>query len=287
MNLDFNWFLTIPGLFITGGVILLIIALIILLLTNRKSKKEKNPLEENTESTAVPQVTNQAGMEAMAANTEVPPASYVATANGTQPVVDASSVDMNNQVPVVDPATIMAATARTEVAPTVPVVPSPVQSVTTEPTVVDPAVVNSVTASTPTQPQVAINPAIPAANNQPVGVAPSLQPVQPTVNPTNQAVYGGANPAVSNVETTSTPMNTLYGGANPQENPSTLKKVETLEPEKAEKVETLTPETPVQSSQQPQPVVPTVQPVPSVQPQPVVQPQASIQPQPVAPTMHH
>ena len=41
MNFDLSWFTTIPGMFITGGVILLIIALIILIVTGRKSKKEK------------------------------------------------------------------------------------------------------------------------------------------------------------------------------------------------------------------------------------------------------
>ena len=41
MNFSLDWFLSIPGLLITGGVLLLLIALIILIVTSRK-KKDKN-----------------------------------------------------------------------------------------------------------------------------------------------------------------------------------------------------------------------------------------------------
>ena len=49
MNFDLSWFTTIPGLFITAGVILLIIALIILIITGKKSKKEKKAKEAKQE----------------------------------------------------------------------------------------------------------------------------------------------------------------------------------------------------------------------------------------------
>ena len=39
MNFEFGWFLTIPGMLITGGVLLLIIALIIFIATSNKEKK--------------------------------------------------------------------------------------------------------------------------------------------------------------------------------------------------------------------------------------------------------
>ena len=47
MGFDLSWFTTVPGLFITGGVILLIVALVILIVTNKKSKKEKAEVENN------------------------------------------------------------------------------------------------------------------------------------------------------------------------------------------------------------------------------------------------
>ena len=42
--MDLSWFITIPGMLITGGVLLLIIALIIFILTSgKKNKKEETP----------------------------------------------------------------------------------------------------------------------------------------------------------------------------------------------------------------------------------------------------
>src|SRR5699024_9385403 len=48
MNFSLDWFLSIPGLLITGGVLLLLIALIILIVTSRK-KKDKNDSTAATE----------------------------------------------------------------------------------------------------------------------------------------------------------------------------------------------------------------------------------------------
>ena len=50
MNFDFSWFTTIPGIFITAGVVLLIIALIILIVTGKKSKKQRKAMEEANNS---------------------------------------------------------------------------------------------------------------------------------------------------------------------------------------------------------------------------------------------
>ena len=47
MNFDFSWFLTIPGMLITGGVLLLIIALIVLIVSGKKDKKEKKLFKKN------------------------------------------------------------------------------------------------------------------------------------------------------------------------------------------------------------------------------------------------
>ena len=41
INFDLNWFLTIPGMLITGGILLLLIALIIFIATSGSSKKNK------------------------------------------------------------------------------------------------------------------------------------------------------------------------------------------------------------------------------------------------------
>ena len=40
MNFSLDWFLSIPGLLITGGVLLLFIALIILIVTGKNKKED-------------------------------------------------------------------------------------------------------------------------------------------------------------------------------------------------------------------------------------------------------
>lgn len=57
MNFDLSWFTTVPGLFITAGVLLLIVALIILIVTGKKSKKEKKAKEAEQNVSATPTMT--------------------------------------------------------------------------------------------------------------------------------------------------------------------------------------------------------------------------------------
>ena len=47
MSFDLKWFTTLPGIFITVGVLLLIVALVILIVSGKKSKKEKKAMEDN------------------------------------------------------------------------------------------------------------------------------------------------------------------------------------------------------------------------------------------------
>ena len=51
MNFSLDWFLTIPGLLITGGVLLLLIALIILIATSRKKKDNTSANAESAVAT--------------------------------------------------------------------------------------------------------------------------------------------------------------------------------------------------------------------------------------------
>ena len=71
-NFDLSWFTTVPGMFITGGVVLLIIALIILLVTGKKSKKEKKLQESQatpTNDAAVAQATENVATSPFTAST--------------------------------------------------------------------------------------------------------------------------------------------------------------------------------------------------------------------------
>ncbi len=102
MNFDFSWFLTIPGMLITGGVLLLIIALIVLIVSGRKDKKKK---KNDSMGESLQADSQNAGMTS---NVEVPvnvdntmgvqPVPVV----GTNPVQDMSSIpdiSVNNNMP--------------------------------------------------------------------------------------------------------------------------------------------------------------------------------------------
>lgn len=86
MNFDFSWFLTIPGMLITGGVLLLIIALIVLIVSGKKDKKEKK-MESESESLPVNQSANMANV------TDVPVS--VDNSMSVQPI---ATIDPNNNM---------------------------------------------------------------------------------------------------------------------------------------------------------------------------------------------
>lgn len=105
MNFDLSWFTTIPGLFITGGVILLIIALVILIITGKKTKKEKEAQSADSNM--------QGGVQPVPAmNAPVTPnpmmgvntAPTVAPTINTQPVMPNNDpmVGVNSQMPEVN-----------------------------------------------------------------------------------------------------------------------------------------------------------------------------------------
>ena len=93
MNFDLGWFTTVPGMFITGGVVLLIIALIILIVTGKKSKKEKKEKEAananaSMNANTAPDVNNGP----VAVNQQQPMADVV----NTQPVVNDTAVQQSS-----------------------------------------------------------------------------------------------------------------------------------------------------------------------------------------------
>ena len=199
-SFSLDWFMTIPGMLITGGVVFLIIALIIFIVTGNKKPKT------NKEVQAVQEASKQEA---------------VATANQT--VTQTPVVPTNNQVvtpqPVVTPEPVVPATpvnsmaeksVKEEVEPavftaTIPedIAPQPVvqQSVPVVNSTVSP-IVNNTTVS-PTMP----TPAVPTIEQTPV----VNQPVVPSI-PVNE----------EKKETIQTPSfdmpRQIYGGANPLEN---------------------------------------------------------------------
>lgn len=100
--MDFGWFLTIPGMLITGGVLLLIIALIIFITTScKKAKKEvKNNNTESTNNNAnngmeLPPLTNPPSEEMANLNSvNVSPESSVTSTPESVNVTEQPSVSV-------------------------------------------------------------------------------------------------------------------------------------------------------------------------------------------------
>ena len=199
-SFSLDWFMTIPGMLITGGVVFLIIALIIFIVTGNKKPKT------NKEVQAVQEASKQE-----------------AVATASQTVTPTPVVPTNNQVvtpqPVVTPEPVVPATPvnsmaeksiKEEVEPavftaTIPedIVPQPVvqQSVPVVNSTVSP-IVNNTTVS-PTMP----TPAVPTIEQTPV----VNQPVVPSI-PVNEEKK-------ETIQTPSVDMpRQIYGGANPLEN---------------------------------------------------------------------
>ena len=138
MNFSLDWFLSIPGLLITGGVLLLLIALIILIVTSRK-KKDKN---DSTAATEPAQATAATSPEAPAtpavnSNGAVPEMNSPAMSTGTimdipAPVGTGQNIDpnanMNNAMPMSMPTTEPVVPVDPMAAPTVQATPEMAQT---------------------------------------------------------------------------------------------------------------------------------------------------------------
>lgn len=100
MNFDLSWFTTIPGLFITGGVILLIIALVILIITGKKTKKEKEAQSADSNMQGgvqpVPAMNANVGVPTMNAPVTPNPMMGVNTSPTVAPTINTQPVMPNN-----------------------------------------------------------------------------------------------------------------------------------------------------------------------------------------------
>ena len=227
MNIAFSteWFLTIPGILITCGVILLIIALIMFIVGSTKGKKNKE----------MPKVEAPVGA--------VQPQVQVQPVDNVQPVVQPESQENsfinNDAVAVSEPmGPIEEVTPVAPVIPEVPVVDVPqVAPVVTEvetpvdsvsaveiPTVVVPTPEASPVAEVTPIPEVPVinTEAIPTVN-EPVVEVPEVNNLEAT----NVNIYGGVVPTVEGrpvqpVEET----RPIYGGADPLEATQNLPKMD-------------------------------------------------------------
>lgn len=251
MSFDLEWFKTLPGILITGGVILLLIALIIFIISNKKSEKNAtNDVATNTTAQEVPVVNNdvqvptsaQATVETVPIENSMPTNSvatmdFGANVNNTVAAEPINNVVVNNTSEI--PVTAMPVNNVQNITNDVNSIQTPVVQ---EPIVVEP--VNNI------EPVVANNvidfsvPATNAAVVEPVQntvVVPTVeQPTIPVTEFTSNApkieqvatptpmqeekpmIYGGVNPVNTIAANTGNVKPVIYGGADPLENTTTI-----------------------------------------------------------------
>lgn len=306
-----DWFMTIPGMLITGGVLFLIIALVIFIVTgNKKSKPKKEVVAAQNESAtqAVAATQTQEVQQPTVATTEQvqPVTQAVESFTAPQPIVTETPQSVEpvsivsqpavetgapiiNQVPA-EPA-VFSAKIPEEVVPTPVVEPQtthinePIEMKVSEsepveivkPTVAVPTVNEVPTAS----PEVFTTP-VQAIPTEPVVNTPSMFDTQavevpsssykaPVVENKERPIYGGVSQIVPPIPHEAA-HRPIYGGANPLENTQSVPIVE-LNQEKLDQ----------------KPVAPTIDiptvAAPSVASEPVVPTPVVERPQPtVAPT---
>lgn len=219
-SFSLDWFMTIPGMLITGGVVFLIIALIIFIVTgNKRSKtnKEVQAVQEASKQEAVATASQTVTQSPVVpTNNQVVTQQPVVTPEPVVPATPVNSVAEKSVKEEVEPA-VFTATIPEDIAPqpvaqqSVPVVNSTVSPIVNNTTV-------SPTMPTPVVPTIEQTPVV----NQPV--VPSIpvneekkETIQtPSVDMPRQ-IYGGASPIVPNVPHEEEHRQ-IYGGANPLEN---------------------------------------------------------------------
>lgn len=224
-SFSLDWFMTIPGMLITGGVIFLIIALVIFIITgNKKTKTNKEVVaaQDSSKQEAAVVATPAVGQAVATSEPVVTPQSVV-TSEPVVPTPPVSSMAEKVAPKEAEPA-VFTAPIPQNVAP----VPQPVvnnkvpniaeQSATVPTTPESQPVVSTQSEVTPVVPTIESTPVV----NQPVvPEVPVKEEQKETIQTSGvdmpRPIYGGASPMVPNVphEEEHRP---IYGGANPLEN---------------------------------------------------------------------
>jgi len=218
-----EWFTTIPGMLITGGVILLLIAFIMLIVGSSKGKKKnKGGAAQSVADTnaAVP----SAEASGVVASEAVMP---------SMPTVEDQAVTSNNSVDSVATSEPMGpiteSVAPTTVVPEVATVQTPaVEAPTVEPVVnpIPTVDIPPIVPATPVEsPIPTVEPVVPTETIEPVVAEPVLEtPDALNLEKTSVNIYGGAS-VVPNVPVQEE-ARPIYGGANPLDATQNLPKMD-------------------------------------------------------------
>lgn len=257
-----DWFMTIPGMLITGGVLFLIIALIIFIVTgNKKPKTNKEVVkaQEASQQEAVSTVTpaTNTNQDTVPTNKQVVTSQPIVTSDSV-PTSPVNSMAEKARPQEVEPA-VFTATLPQDIVTPQPIINNQVPNILEQSTpapepVVTPVNSTLVSSTIPVQNQVDSTPVV----NQPVvpevPVQEKKEVVQtPTVD-MPRPIYGGVSPVVPNVSHEE--HRPIYGGANPLENTQSVPIVPqrpiVTEPPKIEIPTVKTPTVPITPSVTPQ-----------------------------------
>lgn len=180
-NISLEWFLKVPGLFITAGVVLIIIALVVFLIGSKKERSEgtdgtssglgNEPGNSQASNTPVEPVQSNVGVS----NT-ISPIQPVENNNTEQPgIVGVTPVVTPVVTPLVTPASNPAPTENNTIGPITPVVPNTPTEIKVDTPVVTPNVAAAVVPEASTE-------SAPAAMDVITPVTPVGEPVAPSVN---------------------------------------------------------------------------------------------------------
>lgn len=227
-----DWFMTIPGMLITGGVLFLIIALVIFIVTgNKKAKTNKEVVEaqDASKQEAITAVTPTVEQNTVVTKEQVATPQPIVTSEPVVPTNPVSSMAEKTVPQEVEPV-VFTTPIPEDVAPTPqPVFENPTsntvdQSVPVErPTMPSVSSVAQSTVSTQNE----VTPVVPTIEQTPIvnqPVVPEI-PVKEEKKETIQTpsvdmprpIYGGVSPIVPNVAHEEE-HRLIYGGANPLEN---------------------------------------------------------------------
>ncbi len=233
-NFDLKFFISIPGMLITGGVLLLLIALIIFIATgNKKEKKNKDEQENISKSSTIDTEVSPIGMPAVEMPSEnninnMENSTTVAPQNNHIDVVAESSPiniveNTNNNDSAIEP-NIITPMENTALKPTIEVnEPTPVinkldsmQVVNPEPTPVvteekEAYIPNIPSVEEMTKTEVSTAPVVTIVNEEQKMPEVKIEEESP------KAIYGGVSPVIPKIEVEGEHHRPIYGGANPLE----------------------------------------------------------------------
>lgn len=236
-NFDLNFFTTIPGMLITGGVLLLLIALIIFIATGSKGKEKaiNKDIKNEPESVVSPTVPAEPApvqTTEPVVNNEVPPVveePKVAPVTVNESLIN-GTVSEQAQAPVVEPKVEeVINTSADSVVASAPVTVVPLEPIPAK------GEVKPIEEASLQTPAVEVQNVTPEVKITPTVEQSVIEKKKETPQEEAKPIYGGASPVIPTISVNNEPHRQIYGGANPLENTQSVPIINTVVTEDSNK----------------------------------------------------